>query len=260
MPDDVKVTLCGEIATVILNRPRRFNAFDLDAISTLAEHLIGIAADDTVRAVIITGQGKAFSAGGDVAWAADWPGGPASAFHHLAARYHQAILEIRRAPKPVIAAINGMAAAGGLSLALSCDFRIMERSAVMRLAYTSNGLCVDGGGTYSLPRLVGLARAMEICAFDPPISAERALSWGLVTKVVEDGRSVETAAALARDLLTRSLNAFRHYKQLLADSFCNSFERQLELERAALRSCAAHPDGVEGIQAFLDKRKPVFNR
>jgi len=260
MPEAVKVILCGEVATVVLNRPEAYNAFDLDSIAALAEHLINLAADDTVRAVVIAGEGKAFCAGGDLKWATDWPQGPAAAFHNLAARYHQAILEIRRMPKPVIAAINGMAAGGGFSLALSCDFRVMEKSAVLRQAYTSNGLSIDGGGTFTLPRLVGLARALEICAFDEPITADQALKWGLVTKVVKDGQALEEATVMADVLAENSLQSFRHSKQLLTDSFNNSFETQLELERAGLRACAAHPDGQEGLQAFLEKRKPSFNK
>jgi len=260
MSELAKVILCGETATVVINRPKAYNAFDLDTISTVAEHLVNLAADDTIKAVVITGEGKAFCAGGDLRWASSWPHGPVSAFHNLAARYHQAILEIRRMPKPVVAAINGIAAGGGFSLALACDFRIMEKSAVMRQAYTSNGLSIDGGGTFTLPRLVGLARALEICAFDKPITADQALKWGLVTKVVPDGRSLEDAILMATELTERSLNSFRHTKQLLTDSFGNSFEAHLELERAALRTCAAHADGQEGMQAFLEKRKPVYNR
>jgi len=260
MPQPVKVTLCGEIANVLFNRPRFYNAFDLDAISIMAEHMTQLAADDTIRAIVISGEGKAFCAGGDLAWVQDWPQGPPSAFHNLAARYHQVILEIRRMPKPVIAAINGIAAGGGFSLALACDFRIMERSAVLRQAYTSNGLCVDGGGTFTLPRLVGLARALEICTFDRPISSEQALDWGLVTRVVDDGKAFEEAGRMAEDLIYRSLNAFGLVKRLLTDSFSNSLETHLEFERTSLRSCAGHADGQEGMQAFLDKREPVFNR
>ncbi len=260
MPEYVRVTLCGEIATVTFARPKAYNAFDLSSISQVAEHLINLAVDDTIRVVIITGEGKAFCAGGDLRWAADWPQGPAAAFHNLAARYHQAVLEIRRMPKPVIAAINGVAAGGGFSLALACDFRIMERSSVLRQAYTSSGLSVDGGGTFALPRLVGLARAMEICAFDKPISAQKAVEWGLATKVVEDGQSLQEAEKMAEELSKISLESFRWAKQLMADSFGNSLETQLELERVALRTCAASPEGQEGIQAFLDKRKPVFNK
>ncbi len=260
MPESVRVTICDDIATVILNRPRIFNSFDLDTISVLAEHMINLAVDDTIRAIVISGEGKAFCAGGDLNWASNWPEGPAAAFHNLAARFHQVILEVRRMPKPVIAGLNGLAAGGGFSLALACDFRIMAKSAVLKQAYTSNGLCIDGGGTFTLPRLVGLAKALEICAFDKPISADQALKLGLVTKVVDDGKAFDTAVEMAMELTKISVHSFAWCKQLLTDSLQHSFEQHLELERVALRQCAAHQDGQEGIQAFVDKRKPTYGR
>jgi 2-(1,2-epoxy-1,2-dihydrophenyl)acetyl-CoA isomerase len=259
MVQTIEVEIDEQIAKVLLNRPEVFNAFDLDMIEHLSDHLIALAVDDDVRGIVISGKGKAFCAGGDLKWAHGFPHGPSAAFHELAARLHQAILEIRRMSKPVIAAINGVAAGAGFSLALACDFRVMAKSAILRQAYTSNGLCINGGGTFMLPRLVGLARALEIVAFDKPISSEQALTWGLITKVVEDGHALEEAVNMARELAKISLNAFGWSKQLLTDSFNTSFETHIERERAGLRSCAAHPDGKEGLQAFVEKRKPVFN-
>ncbi len=162
-------------------------------------------------------------------------------------------------PKPVIAAVNGITAGGGFSLALACDFRVMAKSAKLRQAYTSSGLCSDGGGTFILPRLVGLAKAMEIMAFDRPISSEQALSWGLVTKVVEDGNALEEATRMALELAGGSMNSFGWSKRLLTDSFNSSFETHIERERRGLAGCAAHPEGAEGLRAFSEKRKPLFN-
>jgi 2-(1,2-epoxy-1,2-dihydrophenyl)acetyl-CoA isomerase len=246
------------IAKLILNRPSVFNAFDHDMIEHFARHVIMLAVDDNVRGVVISGEGKVFCAGGDLKWVSEFPLGPSVAFHKLAASFHQAILEIRRMPKPVIAAINGMAAGGGFSLALACDFRIMARSATLRQAYTSNGLSIDGGGTFMLPRIVGLARALEIAGFDAPISSEQALTWGLVTRVVDDGHDLEEAVSMARKLSKGSLNSFGWSKQLLTDSFNSAFEAHIERERLGLCNCAEHPDGKEGVQAFVDKRKPNF--
>jgi 2-(1,2-epoxy-1,2-dihydrophenyl)acetyl-CoA isomerase len=259
MPETVYVELKRQIATVLLNRPEIFNAFDFDMVELFANRLTALAADNSVRAIVISGAGKAFCAGGDLRWARNFPQGPSSAFHTLASSFHQAILEIRRMSKPVIAAINGIAAGGGFSLALACDFRVMDKSAVLRQAYTSIGLCVDGGGTFTLPRLVGLARALEVVAFDKPISSEQALAWGLTTKIVENGRVLEEAVEMAYELASGSLNSFGWSKQLLTDSFNTAFEAQIERERAGLRDCAAHPDGEEGLQAFVDKREPVFD-
>jgi 2-(1,2-epoxy-1,2-dihydrophenyl)acetyl-CoA isomerase len=259
MAETIEVKLDGQIAKVLLNRPEVFNAFDLDMTERLAGHLVTFAVDNTILGIVISGEGKAFCAGGDLKSAIRFPKGPSAAFHELAGLFHQAILEIRRMSKPVIAAVNGIAAGGGFSLALACDFRVMAKSAILRQAYTSNGLCIDGGGTFMLPRLVGLARALEIVAFDKPISSEQALAWGLATKVVENGRALEEAVNIARELARRSLNSFGWSKQLLTDSFNTAFEAHIERERAGLSSCASHPDGKEGLRAFVEKRKPVFN-
>jgi len=246
------------IAEVALNRPEAYNAFNYELVSQLAGHLTALAGDDSVRGVVLTGKGKAFCAGGDLKWALGHSNGPAAAFHTLASQFHLAILEIRRMKKPVVAAVNGAAAGGGFSLALACDFRIMDQSAVLNQAYTSAGLCIDGGGTFTLPRLVGYARALEIAAFDKPISSSRALDWGLVTQVVADGQALGEAMSMAQDLAQKSVNSFAWIKKLITDSFNTSFETQIEIERAALEACADHPDGREGLTAFAEKRKPKF--
>ncbi len=259
MAESVKLKKEGEITQVLLNRPEAFNAFDLELLESLEKHLIKLAEDDSVAGIVISGEGKAFCAGGDLKWALSFIGGAPAAFHELAARYHQAILEIRRMRKPVIAAINGVAAGGGFSLALACDFRVMAKSAILRQAYTSSGLCIDGGGTFTLPRLVGLARALEIVAFDKPISSEQAMDRGLVTKVVEDGHALEEAMKMAHELAKISLHSFGWCKALLTDSFNTAFETHIERERLGLSNCATHSDGQEGLRSFLEKRKPVFN-
>jgi len=246
------------IAQVALNRPDAYNAFNYEMVSQLANHLTALAGDDRVRGVVITGRGKAFCAGGDLKWALEYSTGPGAAFHTLASQFHLAVLEIRRMKKPVVAAINGVAAGGGFSLALACDFRVMDQSAALNQAYTSAGLCIDGGGTFTLPRLVGYARALEIAAFDKPISSAQAFDWGLVTKVAADGQALSEATAMAQDLAHRSINSFAWTKKLITDSFNTSFETQIEIERAALEACADHPDGQEGLRAFAGKRKPEF--
>jgi 2-(1,2-epoxy-1,2-dihydrophenyl)acetyl-CoA isomerase len=227
---------------------------------------------------MITGQGKAFCAGGDLKWisrqtadrqtadhqaadrqTADQQMGDAGAtLHRLAPQFHIAITEIRRMAKPVVAAINGIAAGGGFSLALACDFRVMAESAVLRQAYTSSGLSIDGGGTFALPRLVGLARALEIAAFDQPISSSRALEWGLVTRVVPDDKVLYESLSMLEGLARSALHSFAWSKRLLTDSLNHTLETQLELERQGISDCAHHPNGQEGIKAFVEKRKPAF--
>jgi len=258
MNELVKLEVIEGIARVTLNRPKAFNAFNLNMIQLLSERLIELAMDQKVVGVTITGEGKAFCAGADLKWLSGFGKSYGEALHELSARYHQAILEIRRMPKPVVAVINGMAAGGGFSMALACDFRIMEASAVLRQAYTTNGLSIDGGGTFTLPRLVGLARAMEIAAFDQPISSNKALSWGLATEVAEDGQAVERAIELINEIKRIPLSSFVASKKLMTDSFNTSFETQLEKERETLSWCADQPNGREGVEAFLEKRKPVY--
>jgi 2-(1,2-epoxy-1,2-dihydrophenyl)acetyl-CoA isomerase len=258
MSDPVKAMLVEGIVRITLNRPQYFNAFDIEMIRMLAEKLTGYARNRDVGGVVITGEGKAFCAGGDLRAVAGLGRPFGEAFHELAAIYHQAIVEIRRMPKPVVAAINGLAAGGGFSLALACDFRVMASSAQLRQAYTSNGLSIDGGGTFTLPRLVGMARALEIAAFDPPISAEQAIAWGLVTEVVDDGSTTARAHLLAENIKRGALTSFAASKELISDAFSTPFEAQLEKERRYLSSCADHPNGHEGITAFLEKRKPLY--
>jgi 2-(1,2-epoxy-1,2-dihydrophenyl)acetyl-CoA isomerase len=248
----------GNITQVILNRPEAYNAFNLEVVTELTKHLTQLAADSSVRGIIITGKGKAFCAGGDLKWAIEYSKNTGSSFHMLASQFHLAIMEIRRMKKPVIAAINGAAAGGGFSLALACDFRIMEKSAILKQAYTSNGLCIDGGGTFTLPRIVGFARSLEIAAFDDPIPSAKAMEWGLVTKVVDDGTSLEEAVSMLNRLVKNSTHSFGLSKRLLTDSFNNSFETHLEFEREGLFNCANHADGQEGLKAFVEKRKPIF--
>src|SRR5512136_1654701 len=200
MNEEVKLEIENGIGLITLNRPESFNAFHASMIGNLTEKFMDLRSHVDVVGIVLAGAGKAFCAGADLKWlsASGMPAG--AAFHAIAAAYHQAIVEIRRMPKPVVAAINGIAAGGGFSLALACDFRVMAKSAVLRQAYTSNGLSIDGGGTFTLPRLVGLARALEIVAFDKPVSSEQALAWGLATMVVEDGHSVAEAVKMAQEL------------------------------------------------------------
>ena len=151
----VKVEMEDGIAKAVLNRPESFNALDIELAEVLAKALAGFSTDESVKAVIVSGEGKAFCAGGNLKWVLKHPSGTRAAFHELAGRFHQSIIEIRRMEKPVIAAVNGVAAGAGFSLALACDFRVMAKSATFRQAYTSVGLCIDGGGSHILPRLVG---------------------------------------------------------------------------------------------------------
>lgn len=260
MTQFISIQTTGNLAEVKLNRPETFNSFHLEMITELAQQLTRIASDNTIQGVVLTGEGKAFCAGGDLKWVVGYSEQPGASFHTLAAQFHAAILEIRRMKKPVVAAIHGIAAGGGFSLALACDFRIMEASAVLKQAYTSSGLCIDGGGSFTLPRLVGLSRAMAIAAFDPLISSEQALKWGLATQVVADGKARDASLEMLAHIAKGSLHAFAWAKRLLTDTFEHPLEFQLELEREGLSTCADHPDGREGLMAFIEKREPFYKK
>ena len=258
MADPILTRRHGKILEITLNRPEAYNALNLEMMNMLADALSRGAMDDSVRGVLITGKGKAFCAGGDLKWISQQKESADLVLHRLAPQFHLSILEIRRMEKPVVAAINGIAAGGGFSLALACDFRAMGQSASLRQAYTSSGLSIDGGGSFALPRLVGLARAMEIMAFDEPISSAQALEWAMVTKVVPDSQVLSEATAILTRLSKTSLHSFAWSKKLMINSFHTTLEAQLELERQGISEAAAHPDGQEGIKAFVEKRKPTF--
>ncbi|MGZ9166062.1 MAG: enoyl-CoA hydratase/isomerase family protein [Anaerolineales bacterium] len=258
MNDPILTHQHGNLLQITLNRPDAYNALNLDMIKMLGETLSSAATDRAIKGVLITGTGKAFCAGGDLKWISQQAEDTGAVLYKLAPQFHLSIVEIRRMEKPVLAAINGIAAGGGFSLALACDFRIMGESAMLRQAYTSSGLSIDGGGSFALPRLVGLARAMEIMAFDPPISSGQALEWGLVTKVVADNEVLSAALTILNDLTRSALHSFAWSKKLMTSSFNNTLETQLELERQGISDCAAHPNGQEGITAFVEKRKPSF--
>jgi 2-(1,2-epoxy-1,2-dihydrophenyl)acetyl-CoA isomerase len=258
MNDPVLTQRHGRIIEIILNRPEAFNALDLEMMNQLKEALSAAAVDESIQGVILTGSGKAFCSGGDLKWISQQVENAGPVLYRLAPQFHLSIVEIRRMGKPVVAAINGIAAGGGFSLALACDFRIMGQSAFLRQAYTSSGLSMDGGGSFALPRLVGLARAMEILAFDEPISPGKALEWGLVTKVVPDDQLLQESIAILEKVAKISLHSFAWSKKLVIDSLNNTLETQLELERQGISNCAAHADGQEGIKAFVEKRRPDF--
>ena len=258
MSDPILTQRHENILGVALNRPEAYNALNLDMMKMLGETLASAAVDDAIKGVLLTGKGKAFCSGGDLKWISQQSEDAGSVLYRLAPQFHVAITEIRRMGKPVVAAINGIAAGGGFSLALACDFRVMGQSASLRQAYTSSGLSMDGGGSFALPRLVGLARAMEIMAFDEPISSVQALEWGLVTKVVADDEVQNKALLMLEKLSKTAFHSFAWSKKLMTVSFNNTLETQLELERQGISACAGHPEGQEGIKAFVEKRKPSF--
>lgn len=255
----VLVEVSGGVARVTLNRPARLNAFDQLMIEGLAATMTRLAADDAVRVVVLTGAGRAFCAGGDleaIRGASD--GSLDKNLRELAGTFHEAIATMTSMRKPVVGAINGVAAGGGFSLALACDVRLMVEGGMFKQAYTWNGLCVDGGGTWTLPRLVGLAKALELAILDPAVPAEEARRLGLVAEVVAPDAFADRVGELAVRLAAGPVGALGLAKHLLRTSYETDLPTRLDQEAEGIAAQAAGPEGQEGIAAFLGKRKPDF--
>jgi enoyl-CoA hydratase/carnithine racemase len=251
----------GATALITLNRPAVLNALDMQMITLLRARLHEAGQDPSVRAIIITGQGVGFCAGGDLKFAQTLnPDQPGDSFLALTAVLHATIAEIRAMPKPVIAAINGPAAGAGLFLALACDLRVMAQGAYLKQSNTSYGLSIPAGGTFLLPRLVGLSRALEIAMLDKPIFAASALELGLVTQVVPEAMLLTEAQQLADRVARRAGDAIGRTKALLNSAFYHTLEEHLQLERQAIAATANSAEGREGLAAFLEKRQPAFNQ
>ncbi len=249
----------GDVAIVSFRQPRVFNAFDEATITEMKNILRAIGRDPTVRAVVLTGEGRAFCAGGNLrAVVAMNPERPGEGFYQVAAIFHQCVQEIRTMDKAVIAAINGPAAGGGFSLALACDLRVMAQSAFLQQAYTSNGLCIDGAGTFTLPRLVGVAKALEIAILDERIGADEALRLGLVHRIAEDDAVIDVALDLAERAARMPVGAIGRTKRLFNQSFSSGIEEQMERERLGLADAANGPEGREGLAAFLEKHPAKY--
>jgi 2-(1,2-epoxy-1,2-dihydrophenyl)acetyl-CoA isomerase len=247
------------VMQITLNRPAVLNALDLDMVETLQQLLMAARTDETIRAIVITGKGRAFCAGGDLKFAVEAnPDRPGNSFLALTAVLHTCIEEIRTMSKPVIAAINGPAAGAGLFLALACDLRMMANTAYLKQSNTSYGLSLPAGGTFTLPRLVGVGRALEIVMLDQPIPAKKADELGLVNRVVSGDRLLSEAQTLATQVAQMPIDALGQVKQLMNESFYSTLSEQLAAERQAIAISANSLEGREGLSAFMQKRSPVF--
>jgi len=243
--------------TITLNRPEKLNAFVSEMHGLLREAMTQAEGDASIRALLITGAGRGFCAGQDLSERdmndpnLDLGGG-------LDANYNPFIRRMRALPKPVIAAVNGVAAGAGANFALACDLVIAARSASFMQAFSKIALVPDCGGTYWLPRLAGMQRAMGMALLAERIGAEDAERWGLVWKVVDDAKLMDEATTLARALAAGPTHTYGRIKQALYASPGNTLEQQLDLERDFQREVGRHTDYREGVAAFLEKRKPAF--
>jgi 2-(1,2-epoxy-1,2-dihydrophenyl)acetyl-CoA isomerase len=254
----IRYELSDHVARITLNRPGFGNALDAPMGRELMHAAIRASEDRAVRAVLLTGAGRMFSAGGDLkSFAAQGDALPAH-LKELAGMLHLTISRLVRMDAPLIVAVNGAAGGGGMSFVLAADLVIAAESAKFAMAYTRAGLSPDGGSTYFLPRIVGVRRALELALTNRVLNAHEAYGWGLVTRVVADAELMTQAGALAAQLAAGATQAYGAAKRLLHHSFAESLETQMELEAQAIAAQARGADAREGIAAFIGKRPAKF--
>jgi 2-(1,2-epoxy-1,2-dihydrophenyl)acetyl-CoA isomerase len=248
----------ANVATLTLNRPDAYNALDLALGRELFTASIELDEDPDVRCVVVTGSGRAFCAGGDVKGFVDNLGRIGAHIKELTTYLHGAISRFARTDKPVIMAVNGVAAGGGFSLALSGDLVIAAESAKFTMAYSRIAASPDGSSSYFLPRLVGLRRAMELYFTNRVLTAKEAVEWGMVTRAVPDAELAAAVGALARELAQGPSKSFGIAKRLLHQSTWESLETQMELEAQGIAACGHTEDFRAGVTAFAQKATPTF--
>lgn len=245
-----------QVMILTLNRPDKFNSFNRDMALQLQDALDKASADAGVRAILLTGAGKAFCAGQDLAEAIDTqgPGIPRIVEEH----YNPIVSKIRSIEKPIIAMVNGVAAGAGANIALSCDVVIAASSASFIQAFSKIGLIPDSGGTFFLPRLIGFQRASALMMLGDKVTAAEAQQMGMIFKTFPDESCMEEAMKTATTLSMMPTKALGLTKRLLNESLFNTHEKQLALEGKIQVEAASTYDYNEGVNAFLEKRKPVF--
>jgi 2-(1,2-epoxy-1,2-dihydrophenyl)acetyl-CoA isomerase len=260
--DTVNVRVNGGAATIELNRPRALNAWNAQLGADLLAALRDVAADEAVRAIVITGAGRGFSSGADlkdVSGGASTPDGRPDVYTTLTERYHPIMKLVREAPKPVLAAVNGPAVGIGCSLALCCDLIIAAQSAYFLLAFVNIGLVPDGGSSLFVPTRVGMARASELAMLGERVPAARALEWGLINRVVPDDTFHAETAELAARLASGPTRSYAGTKRQLNNWLYARMDEQLELEAQLQQGSAGSEDFLEGVTAFAQKRPPRFS-
>lgn len=253
----LKTEQLGGILKLTLNRPEKFNSFNREMALLLQQQLDEAATDKHVRCVYLTGEGKAFCAGQDLSEAVD-NGGPG--IERIVREHYNPIIEkIRGLEKPVVCAVNGVAAGAGANIALACDVVIAGSSVAFIQAFSKIGLIPDSGGTFFLPRLIGFGKASALMMLGDKVSAADAERMGMIYKVVDDTILEQEALAIAKTLSELPTKAIGLTKRLLNQSMFNPLSKQLEYEGDTQVHAAQSEDYSEGVKAFLEKRKPVFN-
>ncbi len=247
------------VLTLTLNRPDVLNSFNREMATALQGALRRAASDAAVRAVLLTGAGRGFCAGQDLAEALPVGGGPMPDIGEMvASSYNPIIRGIRHLEKPVICAVNGVAAGAGANLAFACDLTIVADEATFVESFAKLGLIPDTSGTFFVPRLVGVQRATGMFFLAEKLTAQRAREWGLIWDTAPLAELMEKATTLARGLASQATRGFGLTKRALNASFSNSLDAQLDVEEAAMREAGRTADYEEGVRAFLEKRKPVY--
>jgi len=244
---------------ITLNRPERLNAFNDAMHEALRDAIAQAQADESCRALLITGAGRGFCAGQDLSDRLLKPGEKPLPRKSLEIYYNPLVRKLRALPFPVIAAVNGVAAGAGCNVALACDIVLAARSASFTQSFARIGLIPDSGGTWLLPRLVGEARARALALLAEPLPAEKAESWGLIWKCVDDAALAGAAKNLCEHFAAAPTEGLALIKRALDASAGNSFDAQLDLERDLQREANMTPDYAEGVRAFMEKRKPNFS-
>jgi 2-(1,2-epoxy-1,2-dihydrophenyl)acetyl-CoA isomerase len=255
--ETVLVASTGGITRLMLNRPDKLNAFTRAMHVELRAAFEAAAENLQCRVIVLTGAGRAFCAGQDLAEARSGPQG-ADAGSRLEETYNPLVRFITSLEKPVVCAVNGIAAGAGANVALACDIVLAARSASFLQAFSRIGLVPDASGTWTLPRLVGPARARALAMLAEPLAADKAEAWGLIWKAVDDDKLEAEVLALATRLAAAPTYALGLTKRAIALSSTNTLAQQLDLERDLQRKAGSSPDAVEGIRAFLEKRAPKF--
>ncbi len=254
----------GVVATLTLNRPEALNTLDFTLMDALVDAAADVAADDDLRVVVIRGAGKHFMAGGDLRTFAGELAKPpqqrVAEFRHMIGRLHSAIEHFHRMPHPVVGQVHGAVAGFGLSLMNACDLVVAADNAYFASAYRNIALTPDGGGSWSLPRIVGMRNAMEILLLAERFDARRALELGLVNRVVPASELDAAVNAMVQSLATGPVMALRNAKRLLRESPGRTLSEHLDAEAASFGACAGTTDFVEGITAFLEKRPAKFGK